>query len=109
MTTRRRRSTFDLTTNYSVQQFLDMPTGLSEQEKDWVLQRIHHHRRMGKPKRGRREITATGAEFLQAIAEMRRVVELVKNKPVFLSVPGLPPMWLSGPLMTIPTTLFKPR
>lgn len=109
MTTRRRKSTFDLTTNYSVQQFLDMPTGLSEQEKDWVLQRIHHLRRMGKPKRGRRKVTATGAEFLQAMAEVRRVLELIKNKPVFLSVPGLPPMWLNGPLKTIPTTWLKSR
>ena len=95
MSTRRKRTNFDLTTNYSLQQFLDMPTGLSEQEKDWVLQRIHHLRRMGKPKGGRRKVTATGAEFLQAITEVRRVLELVKNKPVFLSVSWLPPMWLN--------------
>ncbi len=109
MTTRRKRSNFDLTTNYSVQQFLDMPTDLSEQEKDLVLERIYHLKRMEKPKCGRCNVTATGAEFLQAITETRRVLELIKNKPVFLSVPGSPPMWFIGPLQMVPTTWFKSR
>lgn len=55
------------------------------------------------------QVKATGEEFLNAINAVRRVIELVKDRPVFICIPGIPPTWLNRPQLYPLTIECKPQ
>jgi hypothetical protein len=107
MARRIQNSAINPAASYTTQQFLDLPTNLSEQEKELVLQRIYHLQRTENSAHIGQQVKATGEEFLHAINAVRRVLELVKNQPVFVAIPGMPAVWLDKPTKSLPKSRSK--
>lgn len=108
MARRIQNSSINPAATYTTQQFLDLPTNLSEQEKVLVLQRIYHLQRTENSAHIGQQVKATGEEFLHAINAVRRVLELVKNQPVFIAIPGMPAVWLDRPTQSLQKNRCKP-
>lgn len=106
MSSRKPASKLDAEKNYTIPQFLDL-CKLDEQVTEFVIMRIVSSRisRGSQPRPD--QITATGAEFLDAIERSRRVVKNLRRRPMFLQIPGGGQINLSEPMPPLFTPMFK--
>ncbi|HQX48977.1 MAG TPA: hypothetical protein PLR25_03675 [Planctomycetaceae bacterium] len=93
-------------TRYTVLEFLDR-CDLDPQVKEFALIRIVAKGFENNRELNPFEITATGAEFLEAIEASQRVFELYRSRPVFIRGPGGNLINLSEPMPLVFTEMFN--
>ena len=107
MATHAPKPALDPAKTYTIDQFLDLRHDLNETETEWVLLHIASLRIQDNPKLKQHQITATGEEFLKTIEAVRRVLELMKTRPIRIVVPGQSPIPLEGPICPMITEMLK--
>ena len=98
----------DPTAVYTVYEFLEH-CHLDETITEFAIIRIVSQRMSKNPKIHPDKVTATGAEFLEAIEASQRVVELRRRRPTFIQVPGGGLISMSDPMPPLLTEMFNAR